>query len=986
MHNLSILEGGAAIGDTTSQVPKQYLNSTIKQGLKDAGLSGMKFNVVGNVSSDFLGDVDISVDIEELSKKWNLPKPYYSTEFWEAIKNKIQKLQGSKVTTGLKIFHIPAKLVDDSGKRLPSYKNGKEIPNTEGTIQIDIFVGNLDWMKDILSGKTQDSNFKAVFRNIFLLTIVSTIGRYKTKPNTKGEFEEHKYALQISSGVEKVITKYVPPTGRAKKPQIASVDRKPFITDQNELATWIFGKGKTWKDIDSFEKIANNFEQNSYFNKKYGNYKEEIIDKLKQGYSTDQLEQIKNGGFGHMFNLEEKIKENLLLEGGAAGHMDHLYDNGNLTFGKIKEIFNAAAEGKLEGTEKTDGQNLMISYSVKEGKAKGVRNASDIKHGGLNPDELWKKFSEHANPKLKETFSEALMAFQKVINSFSHEQQIQLFGPDTNIFYNAEVMDSRAPNTVNYDTKTLVIHRVGHFEFDRENNKKTDRNLTNEAAKLEKAINDLQDKLKHENYGIQVNAVRKLQALSDKKPLYTAINNINKLLSDVNRLVNNEQLNLSDTSTIDEFMLSRIYILINSILAKGKIKLQPIIKMNITKKIAGVKGINKSDIKKNISSDDLEFIETHLLSDASKKDIYNTAIQPLELIVSDFAVEMLKGLQSAFVLDNEKEIQRLKIELKSAIEEIEKSTNDEKMFALRRQVAKVKSADNVSAAAEGFVFDYDGMTYKFTGNFAPMNQILGFFKYKEPKDKKTLSEVKTTKPLGKTIAVIPGAFKPPHKGHLKMVQEYAKIADEIIIFMSPHSRESNKGMQFSFEMSKILWEEYLKSLNLNNKVKVIMSSARSPLISAFDFVSNKENNPDYAQSGQTVILGVSTKGGDEKRFTDDIYKHAKKGVKAIIKPLPPMGNISATDFREAIEEKNISKIIKFIPDSIKNKKKFVQTYILKDKNSKEISESYLYDIIKESISFCGKYSLLKKKKKVKKENSSAASVGGYGMPLMQKGK
>ena len=38
---------------------------------------------------------------------------------------------------------------------------------------------------------------------------------------------------------------------------------------------------------------------------------------------------------------------------------------------------------------------------------------------------------------------------------------------------------------------------------------------------------------------------------------------------------------------------------------------------------------------------------------------------------------------------------------------------------------KLKSVDNVSTASEGFVFDYDGNTYKFTGNFAPINQITG---------------------------------------------------------------------------------------------------------------------------------------------------------------------------------------------------------------------------------------------------------------------
>ena len=50
--------------------------------------------------------------------------------------------------------------------------------------------------------------------------------------------------------------------------------------------------------------------------------------------------------------------------GGVAGHMDHLYDNPNLTFSKMKEIMQAASNGELDTEEKVDGQNLFLSYSL----------------------------------------------------------------------------------------------------------------------------------------------------------------------------------------------------------------------------------------------------------------------------------------------------------------------------------------------------------------------------------------------------------------------------------------------------------------------------------------------------------------------------------------------------------------------------------------------------------------------------------------------
>ena len=64
--------------------------------------------------------------------------------------------------------------------------------------------------------------------------------------------------------------------------------------------------------------------------------------------------------------------------GGLAGHMSHLYGNPNLTFSQIKDVLQKASEGELQGTEKTDGQNLYISYSVKDGKAKSARNKGNI--------------------------------------------------------------------------------------------------------------------------------------------------------------------------------------------------------------------------------------------------------------------------------------------------------------------------------------------------------------------------------------------------------------------------------------------------------------------------------------------------------------------------------------------------------------------------------------------------------------------------------
>ncbi len=47
----------------------------------------------------------------------------------------------------------------------------------------------------------------------------------------------------------------------------------------------------------------------------------------------------------------------------------------------MKKVVGAASSGEIEGTEKLDGQNLFVSYSVKDGKAKAARNVGNVKRG-----------------------------------------------------------------------------------------------------------------------------------------------------------------------------------------------------------------------------------------------------------------------------------------------------------------------------------------------------------------------------------------------------------------------------------------------------------------------------------------------------------------------------------------------------------------------------------------------------------------------------
>lgn len=643
----------------------------------------------------------------------------------------------------------------------------------------------------------------------------------------------------------------------------------------------------------------------------------------------------------------------LLLEGGVAGHMNHLYDNGDLTFAKLKEIFTAAANGKLVGTEKTDGQNLMLSFSVKDGRAKGARNKGDIKNGGLNPEQLAEKFADRANPALKETFSDALRIFEKAMQGLDAATITDLFGSDTNIYYNAEVMDPRAANVIQYDTKNLVIHRAGHGEYDRATGNKTAKDISDKAVKLEKIIQDAQQKIKDENYGLQVNAIQKLQGLSDQSLLKKYLVAINKILQDANK---NKKISLSDNSTINEYMLSRIMSFIDETFAGAdeQVKaISPVVKMNIAKKILGIGELNVAQIKKELTPAQKVFVEEKLLNKEAASNVLKNSIAPLENIVSEFATEMLKNMKSLYVLDNSKEVKRLQGEVQQAINAIESSGNVEAITILKRQLEKLKSADRVTAAAEGFVFDYDGVTYKFTGSFAPMNQLLGLFKYgrgKVPPMQKQQNIQEADKVTGKAdIALVAGAFKPPHRGHLDMIKQYADKANTVIVFVSALQRYLPTGEEVTFEISKKIWDVYLKAEGLQKTVQIVKSPYASPVQSCLEFTANRDNKPDYAQPGQKIILGVSTKGGDEARFQNKSKKYARPGVEVEVAPVEPTGDISATNLRDAISKKDLKTISTYLPNSIKNKMAFAKEIVKMFKNEKSLKENIISDIINDML-------------------------------------
>jgi len=159
---------------------------------------------------------------------------------------------------------------------------------------------------------------------------------------------------------------------------------------------------------------------------------------------------------------------------------------------------------------------------------------------------------------------------------------------------------------------------------------------------------------------------------------------------------------------------------------------------------------------------------------------------------------------------------------------------------------------------------------------------------------------------GRTIAIVPGAFKPPHLGHVDMVRQYSKMADEVVVLISSPIKASRgiDGKPITAEQSEQIWKLLLADQGLTN-VRVKISKIPSPITATYEEIG--EDGP--LEPGTRLILGASKKGGDFERWKS-AAKYVKPGVEllppaetAVIPANRPSGEpYSATDAREMLSQ------------------------------------------------------------------------------------
>ena len=145
-----------------------------------------------------------------------------------------------------------------------------------------------------------------------------------------------------------------------------------------------------------------------------------------------------------------------------------------------------------------------------------------------------------------------------------------------------------------------------------------------------------------------------------------------------------------------------------------------------------------------------------------------------------------------------------------------------------------------------------------------------------------------------TIALFPGAFKPPHKGHLEVVEQLLQKADQVVILVSPKTRDG-----VTADESVEIWDLYKTILDGSVEIKI---SEESPIKEVYNVV---RDNPDT-----NFILAAGK--GEVDRFKSALQF---PNVKVFDEGIAGEG-VNATGLRTALAGKNSNEVEKFIPAGI----------------------------------------------------------------------
>jgi hypothetical protein len=362
-------------------------------------------------------------------------------------------------------------------------------------------------------------------------------------------------------------------------------------------------------------------------------------------------------------------------------------------------------------------ENLITE--AKGGELVAARNKGHLKNGGetaLTTSGIISKFKGRGD--ISDAFSFAMKDLEKAIGSLSEKQRNKIF-KDGKAWMNLEVMWPKSSNVINYDKAEIVFH--GALEYD---------DSGNAIGELKGSARMLAGMIKQVNQNIQKRykigkpnflTVPKHQDFEKKKKYF--LNKLNKLQKTY-ALKDNDSLSLYHQSYWEEFIF-------NAAQQYGfTIPNKPL--KNLTKRWAFFDKSYKIPMIKKDFKNHPEFLDWVLTTDkVDQAKIVKQNMKPFEELFFEVGAEIMTNVSGWLAANPDSTVQRVKKQLDAAIKDVRSKKDLKKLNTLKLQLDKLKSIGGLDAIvpSEGIVFKYNGKTFKFTGAFAPINQITGLMTF-----------------------------------------------------------------------------------------------------------------------------------------------------------------------------------------------------------------------------------------------------------------
>jgi hypothetical protein len=386
---------------------------------------------------------------------------------------------------------------------------------------------------------------------------------------------------------------------------------------------------------------------------------------------------------------------------GSAGHILSPWEDGELTFGQIREIITRALSGTLDNpSEKLDGQNIMMTY--KNGHVYVARTPKQLRNCGAEAIR-WDLIGEYMKTsESKEAYSKAAEDLQTIL-FFIKEKNLQDFFQDGKYWLNMELLTPLMENIIPYGKSQLRIHNIQAEEGI------ADIDLYSFIEFLKKA---------QEEVNLGTYEIDKTNRVNFK------VMDPQEFLPELDNLM--YEMNLVEGNSIKDFLAIEFWEFINFEFDKINDHDFELIQGLIRRWAYSDKSTN---IKKLLSGKNPKVVQWVRETDPNIEDIKTEFLEPIIELFSKVGSKVLLNLKDIASSDFVEAKKSIIAKAEDAINRMKEYHEKSKFLKVQyERFLRAGGFDSI-APIEGIVFEFKGKLFKLTGSYLPLLKIISFFRF-----------------------------------------------------------------------------------------------------------------------------------------------------------------------------------------------------------------------------------------------------------------